>query len=93
MTKATKQVEPLWSRHELAAYLGLSPKTVKIYMSQTPDRLPPRAATTEAGVRWLPDVVRSWAARQPAPATTPKGGRPRNEIKPPRKRAAPRSKP
>ncbi|CAJ5557625.1 Uncharacterised protein [Burkholderia pseudomallei] len=88
-----KTAEPLWTRNELAAYLGLTVTTVKTYMSREPDRLPPRAATTEGGVRWKPDVVRAWAARQPAPATTPKGGRPRNEIKPPRKRAASRSKP
>ncbi|CAJ4444603.1 Uncharacterised protein [Burkholderia pseudomallei] len=89
----TKTDEPLWTRKEVAAYLGLTEITVKVYMSTKPERLPPRAATTEAGVRWKPDVVRAWAAKQPAPATTPKGGRPRNEIKPPRKRAATRSKP
>ena len=80
-----KRAEGLWTRADLAAFLNLTPGTVKVYMSCTPDRLPPRAASTEAGVRWDPEVVRAWAAEQPAPVTGV-AGRPRKQPKTPRKR-------
>lgn len=68
--------DTLWTPVELAAYLGLSPATITTMCSRAPARLPPRVAAIPKP-RWVPDVVRDWAAKQSGVGEKRKGGRPR----------------
>jgi hypothetical protein len=65
----------LWAAADLAAFLGLKPRTVTTLARRRPERLPPRVQGLQK-LRWVPSVCAAWAERQ---SSTPprKGGRPR----------------
>jgi hypothetical protein len=66
----------LWTAVELAAFLGLSPRTVTDLASRKPERLPPRVRTLSL-LRWVPSVCRAWVEANSTLARPSKGGRPR----------------
>jgi len=70
------QSEPLrlWTPDDLAAFLGMSPRTIVTMCSRAPDRLPPRVQAVTAP-RWVPSVCQAWAEKQSG--IKRKGGRPR----------------
>ena len=68
--------EPLWNADQLAAYLGLTPKTIGRLVTTHPERLPPRVATMKVN-RWHPATVRQWAQDNSQRVERPRTGRPR----------------
>lgn len=65
----------LWTPEDLAAFLGMSPKTIVAMCSRAPERLPPRVQGLSAP-RWVPAICQQWAERQSG--VRRKGGRPRS---------------
>ncbi|WP_124478376.1 helix-turn-helix transcriptional regulator [Burkholderia ubonensis] len=65
--------EKLWTRKELAEYLGLSEATIRTYVTSFPDRLPPRMRNFRKS-RWNPKDVQEWAAKQSVPPDVPEEG-------------------
>ena len=65
----------LWTVTELAAFLRISPQTVRSLISRDPDRLPPRVHALGLP-RWMPSTVRTWAEQQSMKPRS-KMGRPR----------------
>ena len=76
--------DPLWTKADLARWLGYSEATVQTKLSRAPDSLPPRIRA--CGIpRWDPVACHVWAAEQSRPvvaASARKRGRPRVIVSP-----------
>jgi len=72
----SETIERLGTPVDVATFLGLSPSTVRAFVSSAPHRLPPRVASMSAP-RWVPEVCRDRAMKQSG-AFKHKGGRPRS---------------
>jgi hypothetical protein len=72
--------EPLWTADDLAAFLGLSPRTVVNLASTKPERLPPRVRTLPS-LRCVPAICYAWVTANSSLAKPSRGGRPRGSGK------------
>lgn len=75
----SEQDSRLWTTDDLAAFLGLSPKTVTTLSSRDPDRLPPRVQALSSP-RWVPSVCHAWVTRHSGQPIKRRAGRPRRVV-------------